>query len=267
MKKIVVLVCVVFFGCSNEDYDGGSSLNTQDSICFEESDESPEVVWSYNCASADIVDIRNQMAYAEEAREWEAAYGLGRGWADWMILNRARYIDSYVFSRASDKHVTVSFRWWEGVPEEYDPAYASDEEYLAAIEAIAELQFPGWDFDFVMDLPDEESDVIVYSDDKSEHGAFCCVGERRNIIHLRVGWGFAHEFAHFLGIHRHHCNSIETLGMGENMPPGVSECLFDGGTDIEWCSAHRFSFDIPPDIENSDELYLLIGDMMDRFVR
>lgn len=141
--------------------------------------------------------------------------GLTGDWWQWMLANKERYKEAYVRAR-TDRRVRVEVRY--AAPIAYDPPWASEDEHMAALERLAELAYPGWDFSFSLDDDDAEFYAVL-----GHEGTSYADGDTVYLVWEGI---FLHEFAHLLGIGHHYCGA--DLGAPcPDRPPGEGRCIMD----------------------------------------
>jgi hypothetical protein len=173
-----------------------------------------------------------------------------------MFDNSARFEPVYRRASIKPEVLELSFRYMN--PIDYEPPWVNEAEHMAALEAIAELTYPGFDFAFVLNGNEADSyaDVVagIPGDTSNRSG---------NTIFAHNETIFGHEFAHVM-LAQHHYTTIETIGTGLNMPPGESTCLMDRN-DNEFCSGCRAALGLPLDVDNSDAIGVAVREVGHRY--
>ena len=196
--------------------------------------------------------------YDIEVVEWAELYSMPEGWAEWMVENRERFINAFKYSRGNDRHIRIGF-WYYNGRIHYDPPWESEDEHMAALARLAELQYPGWDFDFVRGGEVPDVDLVMFA---NSDNSVCC-GANHDTLRAHFETIFAHEFAHWFPLY-HHYTSNETIGAGEQLAPGEVVCLMDR-TDTQFGSPERFALGIPQDIDNEAEILEAVENIYERY--
>ena len=155
--------------------------------------------------------------YDDEVRSYQAAVGLPAEWAGWMIERKQAWAKAYVRGRR-DHAVRVTVRYER--PIAYDPPWPSETEHFAALERMAELQYPGWDFTFDAGDPGPNDVVAVLG-----HAGTSYADGRT--IYLAWEGIFAHEFGHTIGLRHHYCAPPGDDRCPEAYPPGEEACIMN----------------------------------------
>ena len=161
--------------------------------------------------------------YDAEVRTYQEEVGMPGEWRFWMLERKDRWSNSYIRGRR-DHEAHVYVRYEREIA--YDPPWSSEEEHYAALEQLAELQYPGWDFTFSVyedGVEDnlERNDVVAvlgHSGDSNASG--------RTIYLLWEGI-FSHEFGHTLGLRHHYCGGAGADYCPDAYPPGENKCTMD----------------------------------------
>lgn len=189
--------------------------------------------------------------YEGDVRSWQPAAGLPPEWADWMVERKDRFAYAYVIGRTQDVwRVEVRYETLLA----YDPPWTSEDEHMAALETMAELQYPGWDFTFSLDDPG--ADIVAhigYRGTSHSNG--------RDIYLVWEGI-FGHEFGHSVGIPHHYCDS--TLeDCPDTTPPGEGPCIMSRNS-ATWGPTEAFLLRL--EARNDDEaVYEAVGNLNDRY--
>ena len=132
-------------------------------------------------------------------------------------------------------------------PIAHDPPWTSEDEHMAALEAFANLAFPGYELDFVFEGGEISSYANVIAGIPANNSNVS--GKSVNLYYESI---FNHEFANFIGV-AHHYDTLDEIGDGNHMPPGESCCIMDRNAN-QFCSACRTALHIPLDIDNESEI-------------
>lgn len=221
------------------------------SACQEEVDETPDA------ACPDVPPPSQEetifAGYDAAARAFEADNGLVVGWADWMIAHKSDFKKAYVRAR-TDRRIRVFVTYDRAIA--YDPPWANEQEHFAALERMAELAYPGWDFSFSDADPDAEFTAIL-----GEHGGVSY--EDGPTVHLVWEGIFLHEFGHAIGLGHHYCDG--TLDPCAYTPPGEFEakCIMSRNA-ATWGPAEQFVLNLGRQ-RLEDEVNEVITDINGRY--
>jgi hypothetical protein len=149
-------------------------------------------------------------------------------WWQWMLSRKDRYREAYVRAR-TDRRVRVEVRYDIAVP--YDPPWADEDEHMQALERMAELAYPGWDFSFSLDDPDAEFHAVLGHSGEASYAS-------GDTVHLIWEGIFLHEFAHLLGLGHHYCGS-DVQAPCPDRPPGEGKCIMDRNS-ATWGPTEQF---------------------------
>lgn len=181
--------------------------------------------------------------------------GLSEDWKSWMLTRQSTHSPAYSKGRG-DKTVRVNVIYDEEI--NYDPAWESEDEHMQALEKMAELQFPGWDFTFR--LNDSSADVTAVL---GYTGSTSFADTANQKIYLTYETIFAHEYAHTLGIGHHYCdNPSDTANCG-SLPEGEGDCIMNRDS-VSWGYAEQFLFDLTGE-RNDDQINEVLEDILNRY--
>jgi hypothetical protein len=182
-------------------------------------------------------------AYTLRVREFSALYGKDEAWEQWMEDNRDRYLPVFNAANAAPRPITLAFRY-DTAPIAYNPPWASEAEHMAALEALMEPAYAGYDFEllFGADASTTYGSIIAGIPTNLSHAS-------GRTVYLYYETIINHEFGHVLAL-PHHYDSDETVGDGQHMPPGETACLMDRNSS-QYCSACRTALGIPLDVDNA----------------
>jgi hypothetical protein len=201
------------------------------------------------------VDITDP--YEVQVKSFKTRYGKSAEWERWMIDNRGRY--ELAFRRAIEAPPTlnIAFRY-DTRPIAYNPPWTSEAQHMAALEAMAEACYAGYDFRFIYggDTISSYANAIAGIPTNSSHAS----GKN---VYLYYETIFNHEFAHVMGI-SHHYDTIEEMGRGRHMPPEESMCLMDRRGN-QFCSACRTALNIPLDVNNEETIDRAMNEIIRRY--
>jgi hypothetical protein len=175
-------------------------------------------------------------AYADEvwrgydAAVWDFALdnGLSGDWWQWMLIHRDRFREAYVRAR-TDRRIRVGVRY--AAPIAYDPPWADEDEHMRALERMAELAYPGWDFSFAPDDPEAEFQAVL-----GHAGTSYADGDTVYLVWEGI---FLHEFAHLLGLGHHYCDPYDIASPCPDRPPGEGRCIMDRNA-VTWGPTEQF---------------------------
>jgi hypothetical protein len=202
---------------------------------------------------APTIDEAVLAGYEAEAYAFEIDNGLPQGWADWMIARKDRFDEAYVRAR-TDRRMRVEVRYDIAIP--YDPPWASEEEHLAALERMAELAYPGWDFSFSFDDPDAEYFAVLGHSGGTSYAD-------GNTVYLVWEGIFLHEFGHVLGIQHHYCDCCGQDACPDQFPPGEGACIM-ARTAATWGPAEQFVLGLGQQ-RHEDAIVTVISDINGRY--
>ena len=174
--------------------------------------------------------------YEPEVRLYPEKMDVSPEWVDWMIVGKqvddahprgkVWWSKAYISPRRYDDHnVRIYVRYED--PEHpliYTPAWESEAEHFTALKKMAQLQYPGWTFTFLIYQDGDENrlegnDAIAIL---GGHGTSYASGHTVYLVYETI---FAHEFGHTLGLHHHYCGGSGTDHCPENFPPGEGQCI------------------------------------------
>jgi len=178
-----------------------------------------------SCGSGNNNSLRDEVYLFSESN------ALSDEWSTWMIENKSVYSQAYNAGRG-DRLVRINVLYDQEII--YTPPCESEEDHMSALEQLAELQFPGWDFTF--SLNDSSADVTVVL---AYTGTISFADTANKIIYLVAVGIFAHEYAHTLGLGHHYCfDPGDVLNCGE-LPPGEGECIM-ARNSMSWGPTEQF---------------------------
>jgi len=152
-------------------------------------------------------------------------------WSDWMIDNKSAYSQAYNKGRG-DRSVRINVLYDQEII--YTAPCENEDDHMSALERLAELQFPGWDF--IFSLNDSSADVTVVL---AYTGTTSFADTANKIIYLVAVGIFAHEYAHTLGIGHHYCNDPRDVVNCGELPPGEGECIM-ARNSMSWGPTEQF---------------------------
>jgi hypothetical protein len=185
----------------------------------------------------------NADAYTRRVREYRSLYGKDGAWEQWMEDNRSRYIGAFNTASAAPAPIRLAFRY-DTTPIAYSPPWATESEHMAALEALMEPAYHGYDFQllFNADPATTYGAVVAGIPTNASHAS-------GRTVYLYYETIINHEFAHVLGLW-HHYDSTDTVGDGLHMPPGDSTCIMDRNSS-QFCSGCRTALGIPLGVDNA----------------
>lgn len=184
--------------------------------------------------------------YEVQVRAVKLRYGKSTEWENWMLANRDRYAPVFAAAHALPCPLSVDVRYAQPLP--YNPPWTSEAEHMTALNRMADLQFPGYHFDFRLgrDTPGAYAQAVL-----AHPGTSNAPGR---IVYLHFETIFGHEFGHVLKVLHHYSDAdINTIGTGLHFPPGERGCVMDRNEN-EYCSACRAALNVPLDADNDDAI-------------
>jgi predicted Zn-dependent protease len=195
--------------------------------------------------------------YEERIANYKAVYGKSDEWEDWMIANKARYVNTFAASSAKPDTITISFSY-ETAPINYNPAWTDEAEHMNVLATMAEGAYPGYNFNFLFEGNTNTSYANVIAgiavNNSYSYG---------KDVYLYYETIFNHEFGHTMYL-PHHYDSIEEIGDGLHMPPGDTQCIMDK-TSTMYCSACRTALGIPLDSSDTTDMDAAMIDILSRY--
>lgn len=195
--------------------------------------------------------------YEVQVKSFRARYGKSIEWERWMLDNRGRYEAAFLKAKEAPCTRNIAFRY-DTDPIVYEPPWVNEDQHMAALKAISDLAYPGYDFRFLFDGDTDYSYANAIAGIPTNE-SFASGKD----VYLYYETIFIHEFAHILCI-PHHYDTIAEMGMRRHMPPGESECLMDRGTN-QFCSACRTALNIPLDVNTEEALDAAIAEIWRRY--
>ena len=153
---------------------------------------------------------------------------LSGDWWQWMRVHKDRYREAYVRAR-TDRRVRVEVSY--DIPLVYDPPWVDENEHMEALERMAELAYPGWDFSFSLDDPQADVFAVLGYSGSASH-------QDGDTVYLIWEGIFLHEFAHVLGIGHHYCGA-DLQAPCPDRPPGEGPCIMDRNS-ATWGPTEQF---------------------------
>jgi len=201
--------------------------------------------------------VGSSETYESRVSNYRQLYGKTQEWEDWMLANQGRYNTAFERSRDLPAILPIAVRY-ETTPIAYNPPWANEDEHMLALEALAEPAYPGYDFDFIFngDIGSAYANAVLGIASNTSYAS-------GNTVYLYYETIFNHEFGHVMGVH-HHYTSTNTVGQGENFPPGESGCIMDRNSN-QWCSACRTALGLPLDVDNGAEITDAAHDIIIRY--
>lgn len=178
-------------------------------------------------ASTGPTDHEFMLRYNNDVYNYQHEVGMSGDWWYWMLAKKSWWSKAYISPRRYDDHnVTIYVRYADPAhPIVYTPAWSSESDHFLALQYMAELQYPGWIFNFVPyyngvenDLQGNDAIAIL-----GGHDASYAIGHTVYLVYETI---FGHEYGHTLGLHHHYCGSSSDH-CEENFPPGEGLCLMD----------------------------------------
>jgi hypothetical protein len=129
---------------------------------------------------------------------------------------------------------------------------------MAALEAMAEPCYAGYDFRFIFsgDTVSSYANVIAGIPTNNSHTS-------GKDVYLYYETIFNHEFAHIMRLMHHYDTEAET-GLGRDMPPGKFRCLMDRNSN-QFCSACRTALNVQLDVDNDAAINADVTEIMRRY--
>lgn len=190
--------------------------------------------------------------FDEAASSFAFDNGLSADWRQWMLVHKDAYKTAYVRAR-TDRRIRVEVSY--DLPIAYDPPWTGEAEHMKALERMAELAYPGWDFSFSLDDPKAEFFAVIgYSGDVSYQDG--------NAVYLIWEGIFLHEFAHSLGIWHHYCGA-DLNAPCPDRPPGEGRCVMDRNA-ATWGPTEQFILNLGQQ-RHDEEVEAAISDLNDRY--
>lgn len=187
------------------------------------------------------------------ARSFAADNGLSVDWSRWMLAHKDAYKTAYLRAR-TDRRIRVEVSY--DLPIVYDPPWADEAEHMQALERMAELAYPGWDFSFSLEDPQAEFFAVVgYSGDASHQDG--------SAVYLIWEGIFLHEFAHTLGIRHHYCSASDLGAPCPDRPPGEGPCIMDRNS-ATWGPTEQFVLNLGQQ-RHDDEVEAAISELNGRY--
>lgn len=195
--------------------------------------------------------------YTVQVRSFKVRYGKTVEWERWMLDNRSRYERAFTKAKKAPCTINIAFRY-DTTPIAYNPPWASEAQHMAALEALAEPCYAGYDFRFIVggDPVSSYANVVAGIPTNSSHAS-------GKDVYLYYETIFNHEFAHIIGL-LHHYDTVADSGMGTHMPPGESRCLMDRNS-YQFCSACRTALNIPLNVDNDEAINRAMNEIFRRY--
>lgn len=187
------------------------------------------------------------------ARTYALDNGLSDDWSQWMLVHKDAYKEAYVRARTDRR---VRFEVSYDLPLVYDPPWTDEAEHMKALERMAELAYPGWDFLFSLDDSQAEFFAVIgYAGDASFAAG--------TTVYLIWEGIFLHEFAHTLGIRHHYCSASDLSAPCPDRPPGEGPCIMDRNA-ATWGPTEQFVLGLGQQRHDAD-VEAAISDLNDRY--
>lgn len=183
--------------------------------------------------------------YDVQVKSFRSRYAKSAAWEAWMLANRNRYQPVFDAALAVPCPIDIATSYEHDLA--YDPPWSSELEHMAALNRLADLSYPGYRFNFSLDLKPSTSygRAILGLKDGNSH-------QNGRVVSLISETIFSHEFGHVLRL-PHHYDSEETVGSGLHFPPGEHLCEMDRNSE-QFCSACRTALNLPLDIDYRKEI-------------
>lgn len=208
-----------------------------------------------SCPPVDPPDPKEEVWRGYDAALWDFAKDdrLSGDWWQWMRVHKDAYKEAYVRARTDRR---IRFEVSYDRPIAYDPPWADEDEHMRALERMAELAYPGWDFSFSLDDPQAEFFAVIgYSGPAS-----FADGETVYLIWEGI---FLHEFAHTLGIGHHYCSATDLSAPCPDRPPGEGRCIMDRNA-ATWGPTEQFVLNLGQQ-RHDDEVEEAISEINGRY--
>lgn len=214
-----------------------------------------------NILLGDVEDEKPAKTYPVYAKDYETQvtnyrkqYGKSKAWADWMIAHKWRYEAVFKAAKSQPSVVTISFRY-DTVPRVYDPAWASEDEHMAALEKFMSDAFYGYNIKMVFNGNTSASYAnIIANIPTNDSYAW---GKNMYLYYETI---LNHEFGHIMKVDHHY----DWTGYDLYMPPGETECIMNRSSSL-YCSACRTALGIPLDHNSSANTDAALHDILDRY--
>ena len=193
--------------------------------------------------------------YEVQVKSFRSRYGKDAAWETWMMTNRARYDNVVPAALATPCPIRIAVSYASPVP--YNPPWTNEAEHMTALNRMANVHFPGYQFDFQFGI------------ERSTAYAECILGWPGNsdasgrTLRLHFETIFGHEFAHILNV-AHHYEGASLGNSGFHFPPGETLCIMDRNAN-EYCSACRTAMNLPLDVNNRQAILDAIDVILDRY--
>jgi hypothetical protein len=185
-------------------------------------------------------------SYQSRVSAFKVAFGKDDAWEQWMLANADRYESALFVTSSRPPVLDLSYRYASDPVGLFDPAWTSEEEHMARLEAMGEACFPGMDLRATF-----EGDRVSSFANVSSGIDVNLSNVRGKEIELYHETAFCHEFSHRLGL-VHHYDTPDQIGEGLNFPPGEVGCVMDRNA-YDLCSACRTALGISLDLDYAEE--------------
>ena len=194
-------------------------------------------------------------AYEAQVKSFRLCYGKSDEWESWMLANRGRYEAAFAIVQKLPCPIRIAVSY--ETPLGYNPPWISEAHHMAALNRMANAEFPGYTFDFSLNhLPSSAYGQTVLGHPGWSHASGTTV-----VLHYETIFG--HEFGHVLGL-LHHYDDDDSIGKGQHFPPGERGCTMDR-TEPQFCSACRTALNLPLNVDNWTEINAAMDDILTRY--
>lgn len=205
-----------------------------------------------------VVEVRDDISYDAQVDVVKAKFGKTDAWETWMKSPdiRTRYESVWNRSRSVPTTLKLAFNYG-GAPLAYNPPWTDEQEHMQVLDDMANLFFPGLDFEFHFGADPSTTDMQIVV---GGLGFTSSAGGDYGYLYYETIFG--HEFGHMLNVPHHYVGNDTSTHVF--MPPGEDKCIMARNSN-QYCSGCKAAMHLDLDADNGTALSAITSDILDRY--